>query len=66
MPEGNGGQAGTTTLVIVCDCGYLVRGQIEAELLSNARNHIDEAHPEMAGTVSDKELLANAEQRPLA
>lgn len=50
-------------LVITCDCGYIVRGDIEAELLANVRNHIDEAHPENAG-VPDEDILENAEEQP--
>jgi hypothetical protein len=52
-----------TILRIICDCGYVVRGDIEVELIANVRNHIDEAHPENAG-VSDEEVLANAERVP--
>jgi predicted small metal-binding protein len=50
-------------LVINCECGYVIRGEIEVELLANARNHIDEAHPE-ATNLSDEELLANAQEQP--
>ena len=53
-------------LVINCDCGYVVRGEMEVELLYNARSHIDEAHPDRIGLVSDEELLKNAEEQPVA
>lgn len=55
-----------TVLRIICDCGYVVRGEIEVELISNARNHIDEAHPDRSGQVSDDELLSIAERVPAA
>jgi predicted small metal-binding protein len=48
--------------VINCDCGYVVRGETDEELLSGARAHIREAHPDMEGKVSDDELLARAEE----
>jgi hypothetical protein len=48
--------------VITCSCGLKVRGETDIELLSNARNHIDEAHPERSDQ-SDEELLARAEKR---
>jgi predicted small metal-binding protein len=53
-----------TILVINCECGYVIRGDIEVELIANARNHIDEAHPE--AELSDEDLLAEAEVQPAA
>jgi hypothetical protein len=53
-----------TFLVITCDCGYVVRGEIETEFLANARNHISEAHP--GQNPSDAELLEQAEEQPAA
>ena len=48
--------------VINCDCGYTVRGETDDELLAEAHKHIDEAHPEMKGKVSDDDLLGQAEE----
>jgi hypothetical protein len=48
--------------VITCFCGHQVRGETDVELLSNARNHIDEAHPERTGQ-TDAQLLARAERQ---
>ena len=48
--------------VITCFCGHQVRGETDVELLSNARNHIDEAHPERTGQ-TDEQLLARAEKQ---
>jgi predicted small metal-binding protein len=47
--------------VIHCPDGVDVRGQTDEELLANARRHIEEAHPEMVGEVSDEQLLGMAE-----
>jgi predicted small metal-binding protein len=52
-------------LMINCPCGFVIRGDIEVELISNARNHIDEAHPDRAG-ITDEELLADAMEQPAA
>jgi predicted small metal-binding protein len=49
-------------LVITCECGYVIKGDIAVELIANARNHIDEAHPE--AELSDEELLAEAQEQP--
>ena len=48
--------------VIMCFCGRKVRGETDVELLSNARNHIDEAHPERTNE-TDEQLLARAEKQ---
>jgi hypothetical protein len=48
--------------VIRCFCGYDIRGETDVELLSGARNHIDEAHPDRADQ-TDEQLLARAEKR---
>jgi predicted small metal-binding protein len=48
--------------VINCECGYVVRGDTDDELLARAEAHMREAHPEMAGKVSREDLLAMAEE----
>jgi predicted small metal-binding protein len=48
--------------VINCDCGYVVRGETDEELLQGARQHISDAHPEMEGKVSDEQLLGMAQE----
>jgi predicted small metal-binding protein len=45
---------------IICECGYLVRGETDDELLANAEEHIRRDHPGMVGKVSREELLASA------
>lgn len=65
MSTSTGGDGEMTVLVITCDCGYVIRGDIEVELISNARNHIDEAHPDQADRVTDEELLSSAERQPI-
>jgi len=48
--------------LINCECGYVVRGSDEDELLSNAERHISEAHPDLAGKLSRDDLLGMAEE----
>jgi len=64
MSTSTGGDGEMTVLVHTCPCGYVMRGEIEVELISNVRNHIDEAHPHRAGSVSDEEILSSAERQP--
>ncbi len=47
--------------IINCECGYQVQGETDQELLDAAHRHIDEAHPDMKGQVTDEQLLAMAE-----
>ncbi|MGH2688969.1 MAG: DUF1059 domain-containing protein [Actinomycetota bacterium] len=46
--------------IINCVDGVVIRGETDEELLANAREHIRTAHPEMAGTMTDADLLAMA------
>jgi predicted small metal-binding protein len=48
--------------LISCQCGYIVRGNTDEELLAKAEAHINDAHPELAGKVSQADLLAMAEE----
>ena len=48
--------------VINCECGQVVRGGNDDELVANAEAHMREAHPEMVGKVSRDDLLAMAEE----
>ena len=48
--------------VIHCDCGFVVRGETDEQLLAAANAHIRDAHPDMAGKVSAEDLLAMAEE----
>lgn len=48
--------------VINCDCGFVVRGETDEELLEGARAHISSDHPDMVGKVADEDLLAMAEE----
>jgi predicted small metal-binding protein len=49
--------------VINCDCGYVVRAESEDELVANAEQHVQDAHPDMIGKVSREEFLAMAERQ---
>jgi predicted small metal-binding protein len=66
MSASTDGNEEATVLIITCDCGVVVRGDIEVELISNVRNHIDEAHPQRAGMASDEEILSFAKRQPLS
>jgi predicted small metal-binding protein len=46
--------------LINCECGYVVRGDNDDELVANAEQHMREVHPEMAGQMSRDQILAMA------
>jgi predicted small metal-binding protein len=50
--------------VIVCECGTIVRGDDERELLSNARAHMRANHPAIAGHITDEQLHALSQEEP--
>ncbi|WP_158845683.1 DUF1059 domain-containing protein [Saccharothrix deserti] len=47
--------------IITCECGYVVRGGTDEELLAAANDHIRTAHPQLVGTISGEQLLSMAE-----
>jgi hypothetical protein len=48
--------------LINCECGQVVRGETDDELVRNAQEHIDRDHPELVGKVTREDLLAMAEE----
>jgi predicted small metal-binding protein len=50
------------SMVIHCECGYVVRGGSENELVERAQAHVAESHPELEGKVSREDFLAMAEE----
>lgn len=48
--------------VINCECGHVVRGATEDELLANAEAHVRQDHPDLVGSVSREDLLGMAEE----
>jgi hypothetical protein len=48
--------------VINCECGQVVRGDDDDELVERAQRHVDENHPELAGKLSRGDFLAMAEE----
>lgn len=48
--------------VINCECGQVVRGASDDELIRNAEEHINRDHPGLVGQISRDDLLAMAEE----
>jgi predicted small metal-binding protein len=47
---------------ITCNCGYMIRGDSEDEVVERAQDHIEDAHPDLVGKISDEDLSAMAEE----
>ena len=47
--------------VINCECGQVVRGETDDELVASVEEHVRTDHPELVGTMSREDILAMAE-----
>lgn len=50
--------------LIHCECGQVVRGNTDDELVRAATEHVNKDHPELVGKVSRDDFLAMAEEDP--
>lgn len=48
--------------LINCECGEVVRGDDDDQLVANAEAHVAEAHPDLVGKISREDLLGMAEE----
>jgi predicted small metal-binding protein len=48
--------------IIAFECGTVVRGDTDRELLAGARAHIESNHPAVAEEITDDDLLALSEE----
>lgn len=48
--------------LINCECGEVVRGEDEDELVANATAHMNANHPELVGKLSREDILGMAEE----
>ena len=48
--------------VINCECGQVIRGDSDDELVAKAENHVNASHPELVGKLSRADLLGMAEE----
>lgn len=48
--------------VVNCECGLVVRGEDDDELVTNVERHIQGDHPELVGKLSRADVLAMAEE----
>ncbi len=47
---------------IVCECGYIIRGEDDAQVVKLGREHMQANHPAIAAVITAEELLEMAEE----
>ena len=48
--------------VINCECGQVIRGESDEELVTRAQDHINQNHPQLVGKLSEQDVLGMAEE----
>jgi predicted small metal-binding protein len=48
--------------LINCECGEIVRGDSDDELIANITAHVDRHHPELVGKLTRDDILAMSEE----
>ena len=48
--------------LVNCECGQVVRGESDDELVAAVTAHVDSKHPEMAGKMTREDILGMAEE----
>ena len=46
---------------IVCECGYIIRGEDDEQVVERGREHMKANHPSIAGVITDEQLTEMAE-----
>jgi predicted small metal-binding protein len=47
---------------ISCECGYVIRGESEGEVIEGARDHMRADHPELLDKVSEDDVRSWIEE----
>jgi predicted small metal-binding protein len=48
--------------VVNCECGLIIRGQDDEELIEQVESHISDHHPDLVGTITREDVLSMAEE----
>lgn len=48
--------------VVNCECGKVVRGETDDELVAAVSAHVERDHPELVGAMSRDDILGMAEE----
>jgi predicted small metal-binding protein len=50
--------------LINCECGQVVRGRDDDELVNAAIDHVNRDHPELVGKLTREDIVAMSEEDP--
>jgi predicted small metal-binding protein len=50
--------------LINCECGQVVRGRTDDELVAGVTEHVQKDHPDLVGKITREDILAMAEEDP--
>ena len=48
---------------ITCECGQVIIGDTDDELVQKADQHVNESHPDLVGKLSREDFLGMAEEQ---
>ncbi|RDI76080.1 hypothetical protein Gocc_0499 [Gaiella occulta] len=48
--------------LVNCECGEIIRGEDDDELVENVTAHVDRHHPDLVGKLTRDDVLAMAEE----
>jgi predicted small metal-binding protein len=48
--------------IVNCECGQVVRGETDEEIVARVEGHIASSHPDLVGKMSREDMLAMAEE----
>ena len=48
--------------LVNCECGEVVRGETDEELVQAVEAHVDRHHPDLVGQLSREDILGMAEE----
>lgn len=48
--------------LVNCECGAVVRGDTDDDLIAAVEKHVDEHHPDLVGKLSREDIMAMAEE----
>ena len=48
--------------IVRCECGFIVRGENENEVIEKVEAHVREQHPDLAGKISRDDIYGMIEE----
>ena len=49
-------------LLVNCECGRIIRGETQDEIVTKVEQHVTEDHPQLVGKLSREDIVAMTEE----